>query len=100
MRASDAQGQTPLHHAASNGHARVVHALLEFGGDVGATDLEGRTARDLATSKDSLHANVRRNLDRAGDIYANKLEARKSARAVKKAAELRAKTKRAAPDEL
>lgn len=46
----DEEGDTALHHAARNGRARLVRALLKAGADVGKENLEGRTALEAAAS--------------------------------------------------
>ena len=44
----DNDGKTPLHHAASDGHAEMVELLLERGAHINARDNYGRTALDYA----------------------------------------------------
>ena len=39
----NAEGKTPLHLAARNGHSHVVEILIEGGSDPNKTDDEGRT---------------------------------------------------------
>jgi hypothetical protein len=46
----DAQGRTPLHLAAANGHQAAAGELLRFGADVNALDNFGKTPLDLATA--------------------------------------------------
>lgn len=45
----DKSEQTPLHHAASNGHKDVVAYLLEMGAQIDIMDLNGETALHLAS---------------------------------------------------
>ena len=50
--ATDGNGQTPLHHAAANGHADTVRVLVkELGADVGMVDADGDTALHSASRK-------------------------------------------------
>lgn len=44
-------GDTPLHHAAANGHDAVISYLLYKGADKNITDMNGKTAYDLASSE-------------------------------------------------
>lgn len=46
----DEDGDTALHHAARNGRARLVRALLKAGADVGKENLSGSTALEAAAS--------------------------------------------------
>jgi ankyrin repeat protein len=50
VRAADADGDTPLHAAARGGHAQVVSILLQSLADPLATNLEGKTPRELAVA--------------------------------------------------
>ncbi|XP_048818382.1 ankyrin repeat and SAM domain-containing protein 4B [Lagopus muta] len=59
----DIWGNTPLHHAACNGHIHCVSFLVNFGANIFALDNELRTALDVAASRDR-HECVRL-LDRA-----------------------------------
>uniref|UniRef100_A0A669PLP7 Uncharacterized protein n=1 Tax=Phasianus colchicus TaxID=9054 RepID=A0A669PLP7_PHACC len=59
----DIWGNTPLHHAACNGHIHCVSFLVGFGANIFALDNELRTALDVAASRDR-HECVRL-LDRA-----------------------------------
>jgi len=54
LNAKDANGWTPLHEAARNGHVLMVSFLLENGADVFAKTDEGEAARDLIHDKDVL----------------------------------------------
>jgi tetratricopeptide (TPR) repeat protein len=49
---ADRKGRTPLHIAAMEGHFEVVSHLLDFGFDVGAKDVLGFTALNLAIEAD------------------------------------------------
>ena len=50
--APDDHKTTPLHLAASGeGHAAVVHALLQHGASAAASDVEGQTPLHLAASR-------------------------------------------------
>ena len=51
-----ARGDTPLHWAASQGHAEVVQALLEAKASVAATDDDGRGAFDRTGADRQGHA--------------------------------------------
>lgn len=46
-----ADGKSPLHWAAENGHAAIVTTLLNAGANVHATDTRGKTPRQLAQDK-------------------------------------------------
>lgn len=59
----DIWGNTPLHHAACNGHIHCISFLVNFGANIFALDNELRTALDVAASRDR-HECVRL-LDRA-----------------------------------
>ncbi|XP_014780584.1 E3 ubiquitin-protein ligase MIB2 [Octopus bimaculoides] len=43
--------QTPLHHAVSNGHVGLIHALVSKGADVNVGDMYGVTSLHLALKK-------------------------------------------------
>lgn len=47
---SDIWGNTPLHHAAANGHLQIVSFLVNFGANVFAMDNEFHTPMDVAAS--------------------------------------------------
>ena len=49
------RGRTALHDAATGGHYNVVHTLLDYGADVGATTREGLTPLMLAVMGDHVH---------------------------------------------
>ncbi|MHC4266250.1 MAG: ankyrin repeat domain-containing protein [Planctomycetota bacterium] len=44
----DANGHTPLHLAAANGHQQTAEVLLKYGADINAPDNKKKTALDLA----------------------------------------------------
>jgi ankyrin repeat protein len=44
INASDANGQTALHHAAINGHVDIMITLVEHGADPEILDVHGKTA--------------------------------------------------------
>lgn len=44
----DANGYTPLHHAAARGDNELIHYLIERGADVKAVSREGQTTADMA----------------------------------------------------
>ncbi|GMT18884.1 hypothetical protein PFISCL1PPCAC_10181 [Pristionchus fissidentatus] len=48
---SNKNGQTPLHYAASKGHAKVVSLLIENGADINGKDKYGATALHRAASQ-------------------------------------------------
>ena len=52
----DEDGNTALHHAAGNGRARLVRALLKAGADVGKENLAGGTALESAAGN-TIHKN-------------------------------------------
>ena len=51
---SDIWGNTPLHHAASNGHLRIVSFLVSFGANIFAMDNDLHTPLDVAASRDNM----------------------------------------------
>lgn len=51
---SDIWGNTPLHHAAANGHMHILSFLVNFGANVFALDNEFHTAMDVAASQDRM----------------------------------------------
>jgi len=50
VNARDADGYTPLHHAASRGDNKLIEYLLEKGADVKAVSRSGQTTADMANS--------------------------------------------------
>ena len=52
---TDDRGQTPLHRAATNGHASIVALLLEAGANAEVLDHANCTALDVCTSPPSFH---------------------------------------------
>ena len=85
--ASDADGDTPLHDAAWQGHVEVVTALVELGADIGALTDSGETPLQLSIRYGHHHvAGVLRELERsartkkeaaAKEAAAKKAEAKK-----------------------
>lgn len=51
---SDIWGNTPLHHAAANGHMHILSFLVNFGANLFALDNEFHTAMDVAASRDRM----------------------------------------------
>lgn len=51
---SDIWGNTPLHHAAANGHMHILSFLVNFGANIFALDNEFHTAMDVAASQDRM----------------------------------------------
>lgn len=51
---SDIWGNTPLHHAAANGHMHILSFLVNFGANLFALDNEFHTAMDVAASQDRM----------------------------------------------
>lgn len=51
---SDIWGNTPLHHAAANGHMHIISFLVNFGANLFAQDNEFHTAMDVAASRDRM----------------------------------------------
>lgn len=51
---SDIWGNTPLHHAAANGHMHILSFLVNFGANLFALDNESHTAMDVAASRDRM----------------------------------------------
>ena len=54
VNATDKHGFTPLHNAASEGHAQLVDLLLGTGGDINARDEDGATPMYLASKQGHL----------------------------------------------
>ena len=52
--AADAEGCTPLHYAASGGHASLVALLLMYGAEAGRQDAMGYTAQDYAVQSNHM----------------------------------------------
>ena len=52
--ATDAEGCTPLHYAASGGHASLVALLLMYGAEAGRQDAMGYTAQDYAVQSNHM----------------------------------------------
>uniref|UniRef100_UPI00398E9819 ankyrin repeat and SAM domain-containing protein 4B n=1 Tax=Pristiophorus japonicus TaxID=55135 RepID=UPI00398E9819 len=50
----DIWGNTPLHHAATNGHLHIVTFLVNFGANLWALDNDFHSAMDAAASKDQM----------------------------------------------
>ena len=61
-------GQTPLHHAASNGSTAAVQLLLDKGADPRATDNDGRKPHSLA-KEDFHHRTAKLLRDKEAEIY-------------------------------
>lgn len=51
---SDIWGNTPLHHAAANGHMHILSFLVNFGANIFSLDNEFHTAMDVAASQDRM----------------------------------------------
>lgn len=51
---SDIWGNTPLHHAASNGHIHIISFLVIFGANLFALDNDFHTPMDVAASRDQM----------------------------------------------
>lgn len=51
---SDIWGNTPLHHAAANGHMHVLSFLVSFGANLFSLDNDFHTAMDVAASRDRM----------------------------------------------
>lgn len=66
---SDIWGNTPLHHAAANGHMPVLSFLVSFGANLFALDNDFHTAMDVAASRDRM--DCVRFLDAAASQQAN-----------------------------
>ncbi|KAM3598026.1 uncharacterized protein V6R79_012492 [Siganus canaliculatus] len=60
---SDIWGNSPLHHAAANGHMHILSFLVNFGANLFALDNDFHTAMDVAASRD--HMDCVRFLDAA-----------------------------------
>lgn len=67
---SDIWGNTPLHHAANNGHLRIISFLVNFGANIFALDNEFHTPMDVAASRD--HMDCVQFLDNAASVQSNK----------------------------
>ncbi|XP_048407588.1 ankyrin repeat and SAM domain-containing protein 4B isoform X2 [Stegostoma tigrinum] len=50
----DIWGNTPLHHASTNGHLHIVTFLVNFGANIWALDNDFHSAMDAAASKDRM----------------------------------------------
>lgn len=50
----DIWGNTPLHHAAANGHMHILSFLVNFGANIFALDNDFHTAMDVAASRDRM----------------------------------------------
>jgi Ankyrin repeats (many copies)/Ankyrin repeats (3 copies)/Ankyrin repeat len=64
VNARGSQGNTPLHHAAMAGHKKAVEVLIKRGADINAKNPAGKTAKDLAKTKeiaDTLEASMSNN---------------------------------------
>lgn len=66
---SDIWGNTPLHHAAANGHMHIISFLVNFGANIFALDNDLHTAMDVAASRD--HMACVRFLDAAASQQTN-----------------------------
>lgn len=66
---SDIWGNTPLHHAAGNGHMHILSFLVNFGANLFALDNEFHTPMDVAASRD--HMECVRFLDAAAAKQTN-----------------------------
>jgi ankyrin repeat protein len=88
--AADAEGCTPLHYAASGGHASLVALLLMYGAAAARQDAMGYTAQDYAVQ--SNHMEVVQLLFHTGsgedDANANKAVEEKDTEATKEEEEL------------
>lgn len=51
---SDIWGNTPLHHAAANGHMHILSFLVSFGANLFALDNDYHTAMDVAAARDRM----------------------------------------------
>ncbi|KAG7274382.1 hypothetical protein CRUP_002824 [Coryphaenoides rupestris] len=51
---SDIWGNTPLHHAANNGHMHILSFMVNFGANLFALDNEFHTAMDVAAARDRM----------------------------------------------
>lgn len=60
LNATDADGQTALHHAVAEGHGDAAFALLKAGAELAKEDAEGKTALDLAPDKEASLFTLRR----------------------------------------
>lgn len=67
---SDIWGNTPLHHAAANGHMHIISFLVNFGANLFALDNDFHTAMDVAASRG--HMDCVRFLDDAASQQTNK----------------------------
>lgn len=52
---SDIWGNTPLHHAASNGHMHILSFLVNFGANLFALDNDLHSPMDVAASRDQMN---------------------------------------------
>ena len=88
--AKDADGCTPLHHAAANGHVEVIKLLAEMGAQVDARAADGETALQVSIRKGHHQAaQVLRELERTA-------RAQKAAAAAVAAAETSERAQQAA----
>ena len=67
----DANGYTPLHHAASRGDNKVVRYLLEKGADVMVVSRKGQTTVDMANGPIERIIPYRKTIDLLEQLGAN-----------------------------
>ncbi|XP_007891826.1 ankyrin repeat and SAM domain-containing protein 4B [Callorhinchus milii] len=82
----DIWGNTPLHHAATNGHLHVVTFLINFGANIWALDNDFHSAMDAAAAKDRMEcvrlldtAATKQNITHPKQVARLKEKARKDA---------------------